>query len=256
MPERIILKLGGSVITEKEAGDAGKIRTDVIHAVAQTLKLYEDLSLLLIHGAGSCGHPQAKQYRIPHGVTRENREGIYATHRAVSALNEMIVSTLRHEGIEAVSVHPLMGMVASDGELSSYCLTHLSLMMDLGIVPVLHGDVVMDTKCGACIVSGDQLVRVMAHELGIQRIGLATDVPGLLNADGSVVRELCPSLAQTMQIGGAGSVDVTGGMQGKIRELLFLADMGIESDIFHISRLSDFLCKADHGGTRIVPEGV
>jgi isopentenyl phosphate kinase len=134
----------------------------------------------------------------------------------------MIVSTLRHEGIEAVSVHPLMGMVASDGELSSYCLTHLSLMMDLGIVPVLHGDVVMDTKCGACIVSGDQLVRVMAHELGIQRIGLATDVPGLLNADGSVVRELCPSLAQTMQIGGAGSVDVTGECREKLENCFFL----------------------------------
>ncbi len=124
------------------------------------------------------------------------------------------------------------------------------------MVPVLHGDVVMDTKKGACIISGDQLVRVMAQQLGMKRIGLATDVAGLLDADGSVVRELRPSMAHTIRIGGSGSVDVTGGMKGKITELLRLADMGIESNIFHISRLKEFLSGADHGGTRIMPEDV
>ena len=255
MPDRIILKLGGSVITEKESGDAGVIREYALQEVARALKEYADIPLLLIHGAGSCGHPQARQYNIQGGVSRENREGIFETHRAVSALNELVVRTLRMEGIEAVSVHPLEGMVASGGELSGYCLTHLHLMIDLGIVPVLHGDVVMDTEKGACIVAGDQLVRVLAQQLGMKRIGLATDVPGLLDADGSVVRELRRTMAHTIRIGGSGSVDVTGGMQGKISELLRLADMGIESDIFHISRLQEFLSGADHGGTRILPEG-
>jgi isopentenyl phosphate kinase len=254
MPDRIIVKLGGSVITEKGGGDAGTIRRDTIREVAKTLRKHLDVSLLLVHGAGSYGHPQARQYHIQSGVTRENREGIYETHRAVSTLNELVVSTLRMEGIDAISVHPLEGMTATGGELSGYCLTHLDLMLRLGIVPVLHGDVVMDTKRGACIVSGDQLIRVLAHELGMKRIGLATDVPGLLDADGSVVRELRRSMAHTIRIGGSGSVDVTGGMQGKITELLRLADMGIESDIFHISRLEEFLCGADHGGTRILPE--
>ncbi|HOJ97187.1 MAG TPA: isopentenyl phosphate kinase, partial [Methanospirillum sp.] len=167
MPDRIIVKLGGSVITEKGSGDAGTIRRDTIRDVAKTLKKHLDFSLLLVHGAGSYGHPQAQQYQIHNGVTRENREGIFETHRAVSALNELVVSSLRREGIEAISVHPLEGMVASNGELSGYCLTHLDLMLRLGIVPVLHGDVVMDTERGACIVSGDQLIRVLAHQLGM-----------------------------------------------------------------------------------------
>ena len=254
MPDRIIIKLGGSVITDKERGDAGVIHESVLQEVARALKEYADIPLLLIHGAGSCGHPQARQYHIQSGVSRENREGIYETHQAVSALNELVVRTLRAEGIEAVSVHPLEGMVASGGELSGYCLTHLHLMIDLGIVPVLHGDVVMDTEKGACIVSGDQLVRVLAQQLGMKRIGLATDVPGLLDADGSVVRELRRSVAHTIRIGGSGSIDVTGGMQGKIAELLRLADIGIGSEIFHVSRLMEFLSGADHGGTRILPE--
>ena len=254
MSDRIILKLGGSIITEKGSGDAGVVREIVLHEIAKTLKNFSDNPLLLIHGAGSCGHPQARQYNIQGGVSKKNKKGIFETHHAVSALNEQVVSMLRMEGIEAVSIHPFDGMVASNGELSDYCLTNLQLMVDLGIIPVLHGDVVMDTVKGACIVSGDQLVRILAQHLGMKRIGLATDVPGLLDADGLVVRELRRSTAHTIRIGGSGSIDVTGGMQGKISELLRLADMGIESDIFHISRLQEFLNRADHGGTRILPE--
>ena len=54
-------------------------------------------------------------------------------------------------------------------------------MLGLGIVPVLHGDIVMDCTSGACMVSGDQLVRVLSTSLGMQRIGLATDVPGVFS---------------------------------------------------------------------------
>lgn len=164
MPDRTILKLGGSVITEKGSGDAGIVREETLSKVARALREHSDIPLLLIHGAGSCGHPQAQQYNIQSGVTRENRQGIYETHLAVSELNNMVVRFLRKEGIEAIGVHPFEGMVASDGELSGYCLDHLNLMISLGMVPVLHGDVVMDVHKGACIVSGDQLVRVLAEQ--------------------------------------------------------------------------------------------
>jgi isopentenyl phosphate kinase len=40
-------------------------------------------------------------------------------------------------------------------------------------------------------------------------------------------------------------------MRGKINELLGLAGAGIGSDIFHVSRISDFLAGTDHGGTKI-----
>jgi len=38
-------------------------------------------------------------------------------------------------------------------------------------------------------------------------------------------------------------------MRGKINELLELAQKGIESNIFHVSRTGDFLDGRDHGGT-------
>jgi isopentenyl phosphate kinase len=81
-------------------------------------------------------------------------------------------------------------------------------------------------------------------------VGLATDVPGVLDG-GHVVPEITKKMAPSLQIGNSLHTDVTGGMRGKINELLDLAGAGIGSDIFHVSRISDFLAGTDHGGTKI-----
>ena len=84
-------------------------------------------------------------------------DGIYVTHRAVSALNEAVVSTLREAGVPGLGIHPLHEGVAANGRLVAFESRHLEQMLALGMVPVIHGDVVMDLSRGACIVSGDQL---------------------------------------------------------------------------------------------------
>jgi isopentenyl phosphate kinase len=123
-------------------------------------------------------------------------------------------------------------------------------MLALGMVPVIHGDVVMDLSRGACIVSGDQLVRYLAAALQISRVGLATDVPGVLDG-GRVVPEITRRTVRDLHIGDSMHTDVTGGMRGKIDELLGLADAGTGSDIFHVSRVADFLAGSAHGGTSV-----
>jgi isopentenyl phosphate kinase len=140
--------------------------------------------------------------------------------------------------------------VADRGRLLALEYRHLEQMLTLKMVPVIHGDVVMDLSSGACIVSGDQLARYLAVALHINRVGLATDVPGVLN-EGRVVRRITRKTAPSLQIGNSKHTDVTGGMKGKIDELLELADAGIGSDIFHVSRVRDFLEKSDHGGTAV-----
>jgi isopentenyl phosphate kinase len=246
MSERILLKLGGSVITGK-GGDC-IINHAGLREIAAEIAARDNLSLLLVHGAGSCGHPEAHRYGIARGVNRENRGGIAITHRAVSELNDAVVGALREQRVEAVGVHPMDGCLAGNGRIIAYEYRHISRMLDLGIVPVLHGDVVMDEVRGACIISGDQLVRYFGAVLAPDRIGLATDVPGVL-ADGRVQPLITPVSAPGLVIGGSGHVDVTGGMKGKIQELLELASAGIRSEIFPVSRLGDFLDGRTTGGT-------
>lgn len=249
MSECLLIKVGGSVLTEKSRQGAADSRA--IEAIAGDIAAFADTPLCLVHGAGSFGHPEAHRFGLALGADRGNREGIALTHHAVSRLNQMMVTALRDAGADAIGIHPLAGSWARAGRLVSLETRPLQHLMDLGIIPVLHGDVVMDEAQGACIISGDQIVRYLGEHLHFTRIGLATDVPGVLSCEGRVVGEIRGEPGEEIRAGTSGHTDVTGGMKGKITELLELASHGIPSEIFHASRLPDFLHGRPHGGTRI-----
>lgn len=246
--DRIVLKLGGSVVTDK-GGDCA-IRTDRIQACAGEIARRPGLQVVLVHGAGSCGHPQAHRHRLDRGIPPGDVAGIAETHSAVVRLNMAVVEALRGAGREAVGIHPLGHCTAAAGRLLDPDWRQVGLMLSLGVTPVLHGDVVMDTTRGASIVSGDQLVASLAGALAPARVGLATDVPGVLGRDGRVVDRITRGQSGGLA-GGSRSTDVTGGMEGKLAELLALAGAGIGSSIFHASRIGDFLDGRPHGGTTV-----
>src|SRR5512145_2588732 len=246
MSDACILKLGGRIMTGKR-GDCA-VNREQIAAVARAIAGAKTDGIVVIHGAGSCGHPEAKRYHLDKGAKAGETEGIFVTHRAVSSLNDAVVAALREKGVAAIGVHPLHTGIADNGRLAGFECRHLETMLRLGMVPVIHGDVVMDLSRGACIVSGDQLVRYLAVALRISRVGLATDVPGVLDGD-VVVPEITRKKVSSLRIGSSNHTDVTGGMRGKIDELLGLADAGVRSDIFHVSRVPDFLRGYAHGGT-------
>ena len=252
MTETVVLKLGGSVITDK-SGDC-VIDHARLHTIAEELARERATALVLVHGAGSCGHPEARRYRINDGLTGENVPGVYHTHAAVSRLNTAVVKALRDAGVEAIGIHPLDLALAEDGRLVSFETRHIAEMTEHGIVPVLHGDVVMDRRRGSCIVSGDQLVTRLATALASRRVGLATDVPGVLQ-NGSVIPRIDRHIAEMLDIGGSTKTDVTGGMRGKIVELLALADAGTDAHIFHVSKIGRFLDGTGHDGTIVTRRG-
>ncbi len=245
---RIVLKLGGSVLTDK-AGDCA-IRSDRIRACAAEIARRPGHQVVLVHGAGSCGHPQARRHRLDRGIPPGDLAGIAETHAAVARLNGEVVEALRSAGREAVGIHPLGHCIAEGGRLLDPDWRPVGLLTAIGVTPVLHGDVVTDTVRGASIVSGDQIVASLARALSPALVGLATDVPGVLGKDGSVIARIATGRAEGIA-GGSVNTDVTGGMKGKLAELLALAGAGTGSSVFHVSRLGDFLDGKPHGGTDI-----
>ena len=249
MNEPVIIKLGGSIVTKKS--EDGVVDSAKIKLLAEQIAPFAGkFPLIIVHGAGSCGHPEAKAYDIPGGVTKANAAGIFVTHTAVSRLNRSVVASLREAGMEAVSLHPFGCCLAENGRLVSAGVSQIKEMLSLGLIPVLHGDVVMDTKRGACIVSGDQIVPYLAVKLGAKRVGIATDVGGVLE-NGEVIPEINRKNVGEIDLGGSSSTDITGGMRGKIDELLLLADEGIDSHIFAANRVADFLLGKNYGGTLV-----
>src|SRR5674476_22369 len=115
MSERILLKLGGSVITDKKSDCV--INSRQLSLLATAISRARPEGMVIVHGAGSCGHPEAKQYHLDKGAMKGQSEGIFVTHRAVSRLNDAVVAALREQSIAAVGVHPLHAAVADNARL-------------------------------------------------------------------------------------------------------------------------------------------
>lgn len=231
----IILKIGGSVLTDKNKVSAAK--PEAIARIAREVSEALSPRLVLVHGAGSFGHHQAKEYRLKDGLNDWSIKGILPTHNAVKSLNAMVVDALQMSGVDALPVHPLSNCTLNNGRIEHMCMEAIRRMLRAEIVPVLHGDVVMDTAKGVDILSGDQLVAYLARALKADRVGIGTNVDGVLR-NGSVIRELKPANIKEVEsiLSGSESVDVTGGMYGKIAELMALAEEGIPSVVFNAEK--------------------
>jgi isopentenyl phosphate kinase len=223
-----ILKIGGSVLTDKSRPSYARI--DEIKRISSEISSVSS-DLILVHGAGSFGHVQAKEYGLPQ---KFNPKGLWKTHESVVKLNNMIVEALSIAGANPMPVHPFSCITLKDGRIDDFCCSSISEMVKRNLLPVLHGDVAMDITRGSGIVSGDQLVSYLSRALKADLVAIGTDVDGVL-----FNRKVLPTITRDeisrieVSLSGSSHADVTGGMKGKLLELIELAEGGIDSIIFN-----------------------
>ncbi|MDM7939956.1 MAG: isopentenyl phosphate kinase [Methanothrix sp.] len=243
-----VLKIGGSILTDKKTIGAARLRE--IQRIAEEIAAHPE-DLVLVHGAGSFGHIPARRYGLPESF---NPEGLRATHSSVVRLNELVIDALCKAGVFAMPVHPFSCVLLRDGRIDSFALKPIEEMVRDGLLPVLHGDVAMDATRKAGIVSGDQIVTYVARALQAEIVAVGCNVDGVLFS-GEPLRELTrkdlPSIERAL--GGSAGVDVTGGMRGKLLEMLDLADAGIMSVIFNAGTEGNVLraLRGEPVGTRV-----
>jgi isopentenyl phosphate kinase (EC 2.7.4.-) len=269
-----ILKLGGSVVTEKavpETVDEGALET-----AASALGADPPDSLVLVHGGGSFGHHYADAHDVSAQAGTTDPAAVAAIHAAMGELNAAVVDALQTKGLPAVPVRPLSAASKRPGDSHTNRVDHadttpeaaaerdhrpaplendaadsvelmtgpVQALLAEEFVPVLHGDVVATRGRGCTIASGDALVAALSTALSPTRVGLCTTVPGVLDADDRVIDEIDRLAAVTDVLGGADTTDVTGGMAGKIETLL-----AIEADasVFGLEALPTFLAMGAAG---------
>ncbi len=240
-----ILKIGGSVITEKRRDVLDSARTDRIKEICEVIARNPD-DLILIHGAGSFGHPYVERYRLEE---RRDIFGISVTHLACKRLNEMICKTLSDYGVAVLPIHPLL-FFKRDIELKCD-LEFLKSIVDEGFLPVLHGDMVYNSKERRFeVLSGDEITVFLAEKLDVERIGFATDVDGIIY-NGKVLDVFDKSMLNSVGFA-SGKSDVTGGMRGKL-ERIFNSKIRCEVFVFKGSaeNVEKFL-RGEEIGTKVI----
>jgi isopentenyl phosphate kinase len=240
--ELVFLKLGGSLITDKDRPRTA--RADVLarlaEEIAEARRLRPDMLLILGHGSGSFGHIPARKYRTRQGVSNsQDWLGFAEVWKEARMLNQIVVEALTTTGLPVIAFPPSAAVMARAGQPLRWDLTPLRAALAGGLVPLVNGDTIFDEQRGGTILSTEDLFIYLADHLRPARILLAGREAGVW-ADFPTCTHLIPAItpanyaALAAQIGGSSSVDVTGGMLEKVRTMLELAGKlpGFEARIF------------------------
>jgi isopentenyl phosphate kinase len=233
MGKLAFLKLGGSLITDKQR--EASLRPEIVVRAAQevrrALRQEPGLSLVLGHGSGSFGHFAARRAGLMTAGPR-NWPGFAETGAAAARLNRLVTDIFLGEGVPVVALQPSASAGCVDGRLRTLAVEPLRAVLAGGCVPVVYGDVAVDARRGYTIISTEQIFAYLAACLEPDRIVLAGQVPGVLTADprrhpdARLIPRITPATLSAVehQLGGSAGVDVTGGMLTKVCEMLRLVE--------------------------------
>jgi isopentenyl phosphate kinase len=239
----VVLKIGGSVITDKNGALAA--RTEVINRLAEEIAKANAKNLIIVHGGGSFGHPTAQKYGIKEGLKDDAQKvGFAETHHVMTVLNGLVMDALVWHEVPAVSITPSSCMLTENGRIKLFDDTVSRMLLKMGFTPVLYGDATLDAKLGFTVLSGDQIVAHLARKLNASKIVLGVDVDGLCDADPKTDKNAKVYPHLTLQelkafegkLGRSTASDVTGGMLGKVTELIPAVEQGIPVAIVNAAK--------------------
>ena len=254
--EIIFLKLGGSLITDKDTPYTPRI--DKLNELALEIKTALDsnpgLLLILGHGSGSFGHTAAKKHGTRNGVqTNEQWRGFAEVKFQAAELTRHVIESLMNAGLPAISIHPSSSMVSNNRKVIHHNIVVLRKALDVHLLPVVHGDVAFDESLGGTILSTEDVFAFLAEQFSPTRILLAGIEAGVwadFPARTKLVKQIQLSDYEKMRAGisGSASTDVTGGMKAKVEEMLELVrkNKGLSVQIFSAEE-KGFLTRALNG---------
>lgn len=250
----ILIKLGGSLITDKEKPFTAKYKVieNLARQIKNALKEDKDLSLVIGNGGGSFPHYPAVKYQMKEGIKNDNQKlGFCEVQDAASQLNRIIVRTLLNNKVKAISMNPSSMIIAKNKKIKKFFTLPMIKLLNLGLTPVIYGDIVFDEIKGSTIFSTEQLLNYLSLEflkysLPVVKIIHNGITQGVLDNKGKVIEKITynnwPKIKKFFtQIKG---FDVTGGMKHKVEEALRLTKYKIKTLIINGIKTNDILKKA------------
>ena len=225
-----LLKLGGSLITDKSRPRTLRLETLVrlTEEIASALQQQSSLRLIIGHGAGSYAHVSAKQHGTRQGVHTPNQwQGFAEVWWDAATLNRLVTEALIEVGLPAIALPPSASVIALDGEVARWDLGQLEAALVAGLLPVIHGDVIFDIQRGGTILSTEDLFAHLARQLHPKRLLLAGIEPGVWEdypSRSQIISKITPANHEEIlpALSGSAATDVTGGMESKVKQCVAL----------------------------------
>lgn len=244
LPRCLLVKLGGSLITDKQGHRS--VRRQILRSLAADLAEFlrespEDVRVVLGHGSGSYGHAAAAGTALDprhseSGSTVRSQDLVAAavrTQEAAADLHRLVIEELLAAGVPAFSLAPGSFLVTRDGDPDVVFPEPLRGALRTGASVVVRGDVAIDRRKGFCIVSTETVLLALAEELAdeVELLGALWlgETAGLLDDEGATVAEVDVGADVDRLIGETRGTDVTGGMAHRVAFARRLAARGVPS---------------------------
>lgn len=229
MDNLLIIKLGGSVVTYKDS-PIPKARISTIKNLAKEIKQLSEqgYKLILVHGAGSFAHGLVKKYDLHHGMRNKKQEHAFKkVIKSMLRLNQIISKEFIKLNLSVETLSPHTFISQNAGNLKSFDLKDIRKLFKNNKIPLLYGDMVLDSAWGCSVLSGDTIVCYLGNKLKADKVIFLSDVDGIYDQDprknpkAKLISEINNhNLDQVLKgLSSTGREDVTGEMKGKILQI-------------------------------------
>jgi len=223
-----LLKLGGSLITDKDKPYT--VRIEVIRRAAneiiEALRENTSLKIILGHGSGSFGHYAASETGFKESGSSANHwQAFQKVWIAAHELDQIFIEEFNRSGLPVVSFPPSASVTTENKQIVAWNLDPLKHALKNGLIPVVFGDTIFDRSMGGIILSTEELFLHLIKDLTPDRILLAGKEKGVWGdfpKNTQLIQEISLENYGNLntRILASDSVDVTGGMRKKVSLML------------------------------------
>ena len=217
----ILIKLGGSIITNKERPLSPRKRT-IDNILKEIGKIKEPV--IIVHGGGSYGHYWSVKYDMHTKPGKTAPKGVAIVKNSMVELNKIILDSAVKNRINSYCLPPT-DFMNGNKSIKSKILAIRSIAKS-GLTPITFGDALWFGQKKSYILSGDVIMTIIAKILKPRLSLFVLDVDGVYS-DLKTKKLIYDFKKEKPEIKN-NKMDVTGGMTRKITEANNMAKAGLK----------------------------
>ena len=217
----ILVKLGGSIITNKEKPLSPRKKT--IDNIAKQLRKISE-PIVIVHGGGSFGHYWSVKYDMHTKPKKYDYHGVAIVKNSMIELDKIILDAMTENKLNPYCLPPTDFM--SGNKPIGYKVKEIKKIAESNLIPVTFGDALWYGQKKSYILSGDKIMSILAKVLRPRLSIFVLNVDGLYSdlKTKRLIYDMKDQQANIEEI----SMDVTGGMKRKVEEATRISKMGLK----------------------------
>ncbi len=216
----ILIKLGGSIITNKEKPLSPRKKS--IDKIVRALKKIDE-PIIVVHGGGSYGHYWSVKYNMHTKPANYNIHGVSVVKNSMVELNKIILDSFLKNKLNPYCLPPTDFIFGNKPIIKK--VKEIEKIAKTNLIPITFGDALWFGKKKSYILSGDRIMSVLANILKPRLCVFVLNVDGLYSDPKTkkLIRELKGEKPLILK----SSKDVTGGMKRKVDEATKISKNGM-----------------------------